>query len=90
MTKTAAGSRIIAGLEDALAYTQGDKTRGRASVPNINLCVSERDGGGIRITSSNVPGLHIAGNDKDAVFRDLGVVLQELLHRNAGVDWVKD
>jgi len=81
------GTRIT--VADECGWGKASNAKGKASIPNIIICVTERDGGGIRI-SGNIDGLYVAGNDKDAVFRDFGVVLQKLLHHNEGFAWVKD
>lgn len=84
------GEKIIKGLEDAVAYAQGDKSKGRSAV-YVTLAIGEREGGGLYIRGmGDLFEVRVAGPDKDAVFRDLGPVLQIILKTNHDVDWVKD
>jgi hypothetical protein len=84
------GEKIIKGLEDAAAYAQGDKTRGKSTV-YVTLAIGERKEGGLYIRGmGEMRDVYIASPDKDAVFHDLGHVLQRILKENHGIDWVKD
>ena len=84
------GEKILKGLEDAVAYAQGDKSRGRATV-QVTLVISEREGGGLQIRGlGDLRYLYIAGQNKTDVFSDIGPVLQKILLDNHGIDWVKD
>ena len=57
----------------------------------LMLAIMPRDDGGVRIRGmGELAGLYLAGADKDAVFRDLGPVLQTILHTNHGAIWLKD
>lgn len=84
------GEKIIKGLEDALAYAQGDKTKGTSHV-YITLAIGERKEGGVYIRGmGEMRDVYVASSDKDAVFHDLGLVLQRILKENHGIEWVKD
>jgi hypothetical protein len=84
------GEKIIQGLEDAVAYAQGDKSRGRSTV-YVTLAIGEREGGGLFICAmGDLREVRVAGSSKDDVFADIGPVLQRTLKDNHGVDWVKD
>lgn len=83
-------SKINKGLKEAVAYAKGDKSKGRSTV-YVMLAISERDGGGIRMRGmGDLADVYLSGASKAAVFRDLGPVLQKILHHNHGVNWVKD
>lgn len=84
------GEKIIKGLEEALAYAQGDKSKGRSTV-YVTLAIGERKGEGLFIRAmGEYREAYVAGPDKDAVFSDIGPVLQRILKDNHGIDWVKD
>lgn len=84
------GEKIVKGLEDALAYAEGDKTKGRSTV-YVTLAIGERDGGGIFIRAlGEMREMRVAGMNKGDVFADLGPVLQRILKDNYGIDWVGD
>lgn len=84
------GKKIIKGLEDALLYAQGDKTKGTSHL-YITLAIGERKEGGLYIRGmGEMRDVYIASPDKDAAFHDLGIVLQRILKDNHGIDWVKD
>jgi hypothetical protein len=84
-------SKIIKGLEDALAYAQGDKSKGRSTV-YVTLAIGERrDGEGLYIRGmGELRDVYVAGANKADVFADLGPVLQKILKANHGIDWVED
>lgn len=48
----------------------------------IMICFEEREDGGLRIWSDDVPGLLLSNADQDAVWRDVGPAVQALLFRN--------
>lgn len=50
--------------------------------PKITLHIVGRADGGVRITSPDILGLIMSHNDKAAVFRDLPLVIDELIKRN--------
>lgn len=52
----------------------------------ITLTISERSGSGVRVRGPDA--IYVAGDDKDAVFRDLGPVIQTILSHNYGYKWV--
>lgn len=84
------GEKIIKGLEDAVAYAKGDKTKGKSTV-YVTLAISEREGGGLRIRAmAPLEEASVAGANKNDVFADIGPLLQHILKANHGVDWVED
>lgn len=84
------GEKIIAGIEDALAYAKGDKSCGRSTV-HVLLAISEREGGGLQIRGlGDLGDFYVAGSLKAEVFNDMGLVLQKILLDNHGMDWVAD
>ena len=86
---TSAGEKILKGLEDAVAYAQGDKSRGKATI-YITLAISERDEG-LRIRAmGEYAEIYLGGSDKSAVFSDLGPVIQRILSHNHGHDWLEE
>lgn len=66
-----------------------NKRKRKASV-HFAIVISEREDGGIVITSPHIPGFRLSASNKDAVFHDLGPVLQTMLHHNHKILWLKD
>ena len=44
----------------------------------IRVVCEERGDGGVRVSSPDVPGLHLSGADREAVFADVGPAIQIL------------
>lgn len=57
----------------------------------INIKISPREDGGIRICSNELPGMILSGNNQEAVLKDLGTAIIELsrykLRGGHGCDW---
>jgi hypothetical protein len=49
----------------------------------VRISFRERDDGGLRIWSDDIPGLILSGADPSAVWRDLGPAIEVLLRRNS-------
>lgn len=49
----------------------------------IRVQFSEREDGGLRIMSDDLPGLILSGADQSAVWRDLGPAIEVLLKHNS-------
>lgn len=52
----------------------------------IRVVCEERGDGGVRVSSPDVPGLHLSGADRDAVFADVGPAIQMLFKANQDID----
>ncbi len=52
----------------------------------ICIVTEDRDDGGLRIHSPDVPGLHLSGANRDAVMRDVIPAIKHLFKANNGVD----
>lgn len=47
----------------------------------VKVTLHEREGGGLRVSSSSLPGLILSGADRQAVFDKIGPTIQVLLRR---------
>lgn len=56
----------------------------------ISIRISEREDGGIRVWSDDVPGLVLSGPDKDKVLGDIGPALKALVTHNGNIELRED
>ena len=57
-----------------------------SSLAIIQLHTQDREDGGLRVESPDVPGLYLSHRDRDAVLRDLVPAIKHLLKSHYGVE----
>lgn len=76
-----AKSKIIEGLEDAVAYAKGDRSKA-TTYRYVKLLFCDLPDGRFKVTSPDIPGLLLIHKDRGMVWRDLGPAMQLVIDLN--------